>query len=296
MAARAEQSDTLRGRTVPAFSVSPESLVVITDRKNAQFRESALEPFREELVGSIIRFGIAQALIVRRDGDRLEVIDGRKRVAAAMEANRRLRALGQPEVKCIVTLRSGTDHEVLMSSVTVNANRYQDSVLELAVLCRRIIDLGGTLTDCATACGRSIDTIENWMKLDDLHPEVRAMVRAGTLKYTVAMRLARLPRARQLGKLKLILRAGATNANAVRAVVDGRLERVTPPDKHAQRRVADELLKAKAFAVGDQESDCFSFAEWLLGRISGEELLGCLRSGVVANAVKTVIGPARVRR
>lgn len=287
------EPDTLRGRDVPAYSVPPERLVVVTDRKHPLFRDSALLPFAEPLVMAMMRFGCRQALIVQRDGDRLVVVDGNKRCAAAKEANRRLRERGEPEVKLIVTPTSGEDRDVLAVSAMVNAIRFKDNPLEQAIRCRRMVDLGSTLADCAAAFGVTVATIENWMKLDDLHPEVREKVRAGELKYTVAMRLARLPRGEQVPKLRKILRAGATNANAVRAVVGGRLERVTPPDKRTLRRIADELLKQKAYAIGDGESDAFSFVEYALGRISFEEFVGCVRSGTLANAVRTVVGCRR---
>ena len=104
------------------------------------------------------------------------------------------------------------------------------------------------------------------------------------------MRLAKLPRKKQMAKFTKLRRAGATNANALRVVVGGKLERVCPPSKQQLRKVADEFLEQKEFLSSESSSDSYSFISWILGRISTDELLDCLASKSIVSAVKKGMG------
>ncbi len=283
---------SLKGKTVPAFSVRPEDLVLVTDKKHPLYDERVHLPVDEAMVASIMYQGVAKAVIVRRNGPHLEVVDGRQRVKNAIEANKRLVEQGRPPVKVIVIPRGGEDREIFAVSVTVNEIHKPDLVLIKAAKAQRLLNLGYTLDEVGVMFGKSGQTVENWLKLCGLHRDVRNLVARGKLKYTVAMRLAALPREEQVPKLREILRAAPTNANAVRAVVGGKLERVRPPSKQQLRRIADGFLSQKEFLATEQQSDVFSFVSWVLGRISTEELLSCLSTsdgGAIGETVRVVM-------
>jgi ParB family chromosome partitioning protein len=268
----------LRGRDVPAFSVDPDDLVLVTDRRHPLFREEVLRPIDEKMVASIMLRGVISPVVARRDGPRLEVVDGRQRTKNAREANKRLRAEGRPPVKIKVLLWNGIDKDVVGAAAAANEHRHPADVLIKAAHAQRSMHFGSTIADVATDYGVTTQTIENWLRLNDLHRDVRAYVARGELRYTVAMRLASLPREEQVPKLREILRARATNANAVRAVNGGKLEKVVPPTRQHLRRIADAFLRTENFLSTDRASDVFSFVSWVLGRISTEELLSNLTS------------------
>lgn len=286
----------LRGRVVPMYSMDPAELVVVTDRKHPLYDERVRKPLDLDLVASIKQYGVRVPIEARRDGDRFEVTDGRQRTKAALEANRQLQAEGLPKKRVLVVLVSGQDRDFIGGSTTVNEIRSGDDLLIKAAKAHRMRFLYSyTLKEIAVTFGVDEVTIENWLKLSDLHRDVRALVARGKLKYTVAIRLASLPRDQQVPKLRELLATRATNANAVRAVRGGKLERVCPPSRQQLRRMADYFLRQDGFLNGEKANDVYSVVSWILGRISTEELLSVLSSSeaaLIGDAVRSVAAKA----
>lgn len=280
----------LKGLAFNGYMVDPERLTLIEDPKHPLFDERVLLPIDPEMVANIREYGVLNPVIVRRNGDLLEVIDGRQRTKNAREANRQLRKEGFKLIRVPIMLRRGEDANLIGVAISGNEIRRPDEILIKAAKAQRMLNHGATMGDIRVAFGvKSVETIENWLKLLDLHPQIRAAVARGEVKYTVAMRLSRLRLEKQLSKWKKLRRAGATNANAVRVVVNGKLERVCPPSKQQLRRVADAFHNAKSFLSNDLASDGYSFVAWVLGRLSTDELLDNLSSpasAAISAAVK----------
>lgn len=271
-----------------AFRVDPEALTLVTDKNHPLYDERVHLPVDENLVRNIMVHGVLQSIVVRKDGKNLEVVMGRQRVKAAREANRRLAKDGRPTLKVPIVVRRGDEGDLIGGAISENELRRPDEILIKAAKAQRALNFGRSIQDLATDFGVNVQTIENWLKLHDLHPSIRSAVAAGEVKYTVAMRLARLPREKQVAKFKKLRKAGATNANALRVIIGGKLERVCPPSRQQLRRVADAFLEQKDFLSTEASSDAYSFAAWVLGRISTDEFLDCLSSktGTIAEAVK----------
>ena len=68
---------------VNAFSLDPDEVVLVTDPKHVLFDKRALLPPDEQLVKSIMAKGVLTPIHVFRDGDKVLVINGRRRVTAA---------------------------------------------------------------------------------------------------------------------------------------------------------------------------------------------------------------------
>lgn len=280
---------SLRGRVIPTYSLDPRELTLVTESKHPLYDERVHWPLDEAMIASIMADGVLQPIVARRNGTQLEVIFGRQRTKNAVEANRRLKEKGAYLIKVPVVIRGGDDRDLLGASIAENEIRRPDIVLMKAAKARRMVNLGATNADIAVKFGVVAETIENWLKLDELHPDIKKLVARGKLKYTVAMRLSKLKRQDQIAKVREIMRAGATNANAVRAVVGGKLERVKPPTKQQLRRVADAFLREKEFLSNDQVSDTYAFVGWVLGRISTDELMDILTTkaaGPIVTAVR----------
>jgi|SRR5215831_248856 len=286
---------TLRGKVISgAFLVDPESLKLVTDPAHPLYDERVHLPVQEWLVRSIMKRGILQALIVRRNGPDLEVAVGRQRAKAAIEANRRFKAAGSAvRVRAPIIVRHGVDADWVGHAIAENEHRTPDGVMIKAAKAQRALDHGATIEEVAEDFRVSAETIHNWQRLLGLHTTIRQAVSDGRVPYTVAMRLARLPREQQLPRWKKLCRAGATNANATRVVVGGKLERVCPPSRQQLRKVADAFLAQKKFLAQEVVGDAYSFVSWVLGRISTDELLDLLSSpasGAIAEAVKVGMG------
>jgi ParB family chromosome partitioning protein len=157
----------------------------------------------QELVDSIRQHGIIQPLIVRRIGERCELIAGERRWRAAQE-------VGLTEVPVII--RSANDSEVLEISLIENLQRSDLNPIEEARGYARLAsEFGMRQEDIAGKVGRSRAAVANAMRLLDLHPEVQTWIAQGLLSVGHAkVLLALKSQDEQLLAAQTVLRRSAT--------------------------------------------------------------------------------------
>ncbi len=120
----------------------------------------------QELIESIRERGIIQPLIVRRNGEKYELIAGERRWRAAMEVG-----LSQAPV----ILREASDQEVLELALIENIQREDLNPIEEAHAFSRLAhEFGLKQEDIAQKVGKSRASIANSMRLLELHPQVRS--------------------------------------------------------------------------------------------------------------------------
>ncbi|MEO7318792.1 MAG: ParB/RepB/Spo0J family partition protein [Chthoniobacteraceae bacterium] len=126
------------------------------------FTETAID----ELVESIRQHGIIQPLIVRRRGDRFELIAGERRWRAAMR-------LGLAEAPVIV--REASDQDVLELALIENLQREDLNAIEEARAFARLArEFGLRQEDIAGKVGKSRAAVANSMRLLDLAEQVQS--------------------------------------------------------------------------------------------------------------------------
>jgi ParB family chromosome partitioning protein len=135
---------------------------------------SAIEPERlAELQASIRASGIIQPILVRRRGERYQIIAGERRWRAAQ-------ALGLASVP--VTLRDVPDEQLLELALVENVQREDLTPLEEAQAFQRMqSELGLTQEEIARRVGRDRTTIANTLRLLRLPHELRELVGRGAL-------------------------------------------------------------------------------------------------------------------
>jgi ParB family chromosome partitioning protein len=135
---------------------------------------SAMDPERlAELSASIRASGIIQPILVRRRGERYQIIAGERRWRAAQ-------ALGLESVP--VTLRQVRDEELLELALVENVQREELTALEEAQAFQRLqSELGLTQEEIARRVGRDRATIANTLRLLRLPKELRELVARGAL-------------------------------------------------------------------------------------------------------------------
>jgi ParB family chromosome partitioning protein len=135
---------------------------------------SAIEPERlAELQASIRASGIIQPILVRRRGERYQIIAGERRWRAAQ-------ALGLASVP--VTLRDVPDEQLLELALVENVQRENLTPLEEAQAFQRMqSELGLTQEEIARRVGRDRTTIANTLRLLRLPRELRELVARGAL-------------------------------------------------------------------------------------------------------------------
>jgi ParB family chromosome partitioning protein len=133
-----------------------------------------LEEGMEELVRSVKVRGVVQPVLVRRKGDRYELIAGERRYRAAREAQ-----IG--EIPAIVM--EATDQEALELALIENLLREDLNPMEEAEGYRKFVDqFGMTQEQIADRLGKARATVANVARLLDLPDEVKEFIRQNQLQ------------------------------------------------------------------------------------------------------------------
>jgi ParB family chromosome partitioning protein len=161
------------GETQAAAGAAAQAPVDRLDPNPFQPR-SAIDPQRlAELQASIRASGIVQPILVRRRGERYQIIAGERRWRAAQ-------ALGLASVP--VTLRDVPDEQLLELALVENVQREDLTPLEEAQAFQRMqSELGLTQEEIARRVGRDRTTIANTLRLLRLPHELRELVGRGAL-------------------------------------------------------------------------------------------------------------------
>lgn len=146
------------------------------------------ERFDEEtLVGlaqSIREVGLLQPLLVRRDGDRLVVVEGHRRVPACRKA-------GKTEVPVIIDDRELDGVEVTLRQLVVNSQREDLTPMERAKAYARLIEESGwSAAEVARRTGVSEATVSRLTALLTLTPDVIRQVESGEIPASTAYQIA----------------------------------------------------------------------------------------------------------
>ncbi len=143
----------------------------------------------ESLAASILRYGILQPVVVRRAGDRYELIVGERRWRAS-------RAAGLGTIPAVVADMAPQDR--LEVAIVENVQRHDLNPIELAHAYRALMEAGATQDEVGQKVSQDRSSIANHMRLLDLSPDQQADVEAGRLTMGHAKALLQLsdPRAR----------------------------------------------------------------------------------------------------
>jgi ParB family chromosome partitioning protein len=190
-----------------------------------------------ELVASIRESGMVQPILVRRKGERYEIIAGERRHRAAQ-------ALGLPTVP--VAVRDVPDDRLLELALVENIQRSELTPLEEAHAYERLQhELGLTQEEIAKRVGTERPTIANTLRLLRLPKEVRELVSLGALDGGHGRALLALERAEEQVALA---REAARRGLSVREVERRVARKKAPRGKKDVRRdpntrAAEERLR-----------------------------------------------------
>lgn len=203
----------------------------------AQFRPEQLEA----LAASIRESGMVQPILVRRVGDRYQVIAGERRLRAAQK-------LGIERVP--VSVREVPDDRLLELALVENIQRESLNPIEEAQAFQRLQgEFGLSHEEIARRVGRDRSTIVNTLRLLRLPAEVRGLIVAGRLDAGHARPLLALERAdEQLALAHEVERFGLSARDVERRVAARRGEAGRGARekrrKDANTRAAEERLRA----------------------------------------------------
>ena len=198
----------------------------------------------EDLARSIKATGIIQPIVVRKVGDRFQIIAGERRWRAAQQA-------GLLRVPIIIrAVAAGEERSLLEMALIENIQRENLNPIDEALAYRRLADeFKLTQEAIAAAVGKDRASVANFLRLLKLPQEVRADVASGTLSMGHARALLGLAtEAEQLRAAREVIAKGLsvrdTEALVKKIVEAGQPHEEKPPkptDVHT--RAAEDRLR-----------------------------------------------------
>jgi len=223
----------------PAAATSSEVPVASLDPNPFQPRTTMGPERLAELTASIRESGIVQPILVRRNGDRYQIIAGERRFRAAQ-------ALGLAAVPVVV--RDVPDDHLLELALIENIQREELSPLEEAQAFHRLQEeFGLSQEEVARRVGRDRSTVANTVRLLRLPREARELLTSGVLQAGHARALLAVDRTEDLVALaREIARKGLSVREVERRVAAMRSPSRTPSGgrRDPNTRAAEERLRA----------------------------------------------------
>ena len=126
----------------------------------------------EQLAASILRHGVLQPVVVRRAGDRYELIVGERRWRAS-------RAAGLAEIPAVVA--DVAERDRLEIAIVENVQRHDLNPMELAHAFRALTDAGATQEEIGRRVSMDRSSIANHLRLLELSRELQEDVESSRL-------------------------------------------------------------------------------------------------------------------
>jgi ParB family chromosome partitioning protein len=196
----------------------------------------------QELVASIKEMGILQPPVVRKNGNRYELIMGERRLRAAKLA-------GLPRIPVIV--RQTPNNELLREALIENIHRSQLNALEEGAAYSQLLnDFNCTQEELAKKLGRSRTVITNTMRLLNLPTSVQQKVAAGTISAGHARALLGLSDSAAIEKLANRIVAEGLSVRTVEEIIA-----ISKPSSKTKKNTNSKKTSPELKELGDQLGD-----------------------------------------
>lgn len=265
----------LDGKRLNAFLMNPLDLTIVgRDTKDGVehplFDERAKFPPDEAMVRNIRRYGVLEPVIVRKNGDLVEIVDGRQRVICTREAARRNIEEGLPEILVPCVVRKGVNSDLLGVMISGNEIRRDDDPLVRAAKAQRLISFGASEQEVADAFGLTKGAVKNLLSILDLSEKVQDTIKSGKISFTAATQLRDLTHKEQDEKIDELVAKGATGvaesrrlSRERRATKEGK-EPPAPRGKAVSVAVLRKVVADEEF-VATLSPDAKAILQWIVG-------------------------------
>jgi ParB family chromosome partitioning protein len=193
--------------------VPPEQLLIIKDKNHILYDPRAMSLVDENMILSVMENGILEPVLVRQNGSVIEVVAGRQRVMAAIEANKRLVAEGKSPVSVPILSKKGTDAELLCFLISENELRKEDTALSRSEKMSRLKDLGLSTARIGVMFGVTRQHVENAFFMDSVPDEVKKAIDAGKIKPTAVLELKGLSPQDQIAVINCLIESKSGSKN-----------------------------------------------------------------------------------
>lgn len=185
------------------YRMSPEELVIQgldtkAGKDHPLYDLTSRHQIDEALLADIMANGVRDAVKVRKDGDKAELIDGRRRVIHAREANKRLAKRGQDPILIPVhVVKVASDKDATLLMMSSNSFSLAEDPVDRAEKAAKAIARGATEEEVGLALGVDAPAVKNILRLCDCSEKVKQAVREGVIPTTSAIKMSELVRSEQ---------------------------------------------------------------------------------------------------
>lgn len=223
----------------------PDALTLITDPTHPLYDRRVHLPPDEAMVRNMRHYGVLETIIVHKDPETGDVIvvDGRRRVVNAREANRRLREEGLQPIMVPALPKRAKQGELAGMMASANEIRRNDSAINRAEKMQRMRDLGHDDELIARDFGVDPQTVRSSLRLLECCSAVRDALEGDQITVTHALRLAKFSPDEQRAKVAALISAaqgkeGHERARAQKAALG------TPARLRTRKQILAELESA----------------------------------------------------
>ena len=167
--------------------LNPKNIVIV-DGFNPRIDKGDIA----ELMKSIKENGVKTPIRVYKVGKHFELIDGERRLLAALK-------LGLKDIPAIEERGKKTEEELLKLALISNDGK-PFAPVEEADAYRRLINAGWTARQISVATGKSLQLVKNRLELISAHPDVAAAVKKGKLSVNMGIAIAKKVKGRKAQK------------------------------------------------------------------------------------------------
>lgn len=265
------------------FRVDPDNLVVVEDKSHPLYDERVTLDLDETFIQDIMENGVVLNVLVRKNGPLFEVVDGRQRVKAAVEANKRFKkAHSDKRILVPVTVRRDDDTQSAGLTISLNEQRTEDTPMVKARKAQRLIDLGEAEEKVANRFRTNVQGLRAMLAVLDSDKSVQNLVESGELHVTAASKLSKLTRDEQREEIAKLRASGkGLSKKVIKQAVRNKVEA-----KRTGKDAAEVILppkRALIAAVCDGYHDADGSTDD--GKVQPEHLLRWILTGQKAEKV-----------
>lgn len=283
---KSRKKQAIEGARMNAFVLDPSDIVVVgidteDGPQHPLYDERVFAPLEENMVKNLMVHGVIEPVIVRKNGDCVEVVAGRRRVLHAREANVRLAREGSETIRVPVVLKRGDDATMMGVAISENEVRRDDVPTIKAAKLQRYLATGKTEQEAAVAFGVTVQTIRNWSRMADLDATVLEAVDAGLISSSAASELADLGRSDQRTQLQALLEAAGAGGKVTAKKTKRAVRKAKNDDQGGSeapgKRAASRLFRSQSLlssADRTLSNDFLSGVAWMLGLIDPGSVRG----------------------
>lgn len=223
-------------QTISTGSDAFEIDVDLIDPGSMQPRTRFDETSLERLAESVREHGIVQPILVRRKGERYELIAGERRWRAAQKA-------GLQRIPAVV--KEVADSDLLEIALTENVQREDLNPIEEANAYKKLIEQVGLTQDALAArFGRDRSYITNYLRLLKLPSDIQELVETGRLSTGHGRTILGLPHPDEQRRLARMVIEKEMSVRATEAYVKKSVSSSPDTAKQAPKRVDDPNVRA----------------------------------------------------